>query len=396
MSVMRRLSSLALATVVAVCAQTNHLTPKASAEGWVLLFDGESLFGWTPEGGTDWKVADGAIVADGGESGWLRHNAVFGDFEMRFEFRTASDGNSGVFLRSAKAGAPHLTGYELQIFDAHEKFPTGSLVGHAVAKGGKIRAGEWQTMEFTAAGPRMTAKVDGKQVLTANDGKSPAGHIGLQYNKGKKIEFRNIRIRPLGLKPLIQGSSMTGWRKVEPPKPPQAPAEWSIKNGVIHVEKGPGQLESEGTWANFILQMEVKTNPRDANHHPNSGVFFRGTPNTWWSGYESQIRHEHEPGSPDKPVDFGTGGIYRSQPTRRVVAKDGEYFTKTISASGRDLFVWVNGVPVTSWHDDRPEGSNVRNKEAVLKAGTLSLQAHDPTTNLDFRNIRIAELPAGK
>ena len=395
MSVMRRLI-FTLAAALSLSAQPNRLTPEEAAQGWVLLFDGESLFGWTSEGGAQWKVADGAIVADAGESGWLRHNAVFGDFELKFDFRTAADGNSGVFLRSARTGAAHLTGYELQIYDGHEKFPTGSLVGHAAANGGKIRAGEWQSYEVTARGPVMTAKLDGKDVLKARDGKSLAGHIGLQFNKDKKIEFRNVRLRPLGLKPLIQGSSMTGWRKVEPAKPPQAPAEWSVKDGVIHVEKGPGQFETEGTWANFILQMEVKTNPKDANHHPNSGVFLRGTPNTWWSGYESQIRHEHEAGDPNKPVDFGTGGIYRSQPTRRVVAKDGEYFTKTIVASGRDFSVWVNGFPVTSWRDERNEGTNVRNKEAVLKAGTLSLQAHDPTTNLDFRNIRIAELPAPK
>jgi hypothetical protein len=61
---------------------------------------------------------------------------------------------------------------------------------------------------------------------------------------------------------------------------------------------------------------------------------------------------------------------------------------------GRDIVVWVDGYPVTAWRDERPEGTNVRNKEAVLKAGTISLQAHDPTTNLDFRNIRIAEVPA--
>jgi hypothetical protein len=32
-------------------------------------------------------------------------------------------------------------------------------------------------------------------------------------------------------------------------------------------------------------------------------------------------------------------------------------------------------------------------KEARLAAGVMSLQAHDPTTNLDFRNIRLAPLP---
>jgi hypothetical protein len=165
---------------------------------------------------------------------------------------------------------------------------------------------------------------------------------------------------------------------------------------MIHVEKGPGQLETEGTYGNFVLQIAIRTNPANAKQHPNSGVFFRGTPKTWWSGYESQIRNEYSDGDPTKPVDFGTGAIYRNQPTRKIVAKDGEYFTKTIVADGRQISVWVDGYPVTSWHDDKPEGTSVRNKEAVLKPGVISLQAHDPTTNLDFRGIRIVELPAAK
>ena len=61
---------------------------------------------------------------------------------------TAAKGNNGMFLWSARTGAPHPTGYELQIFDDHEKFPTtGSLVGQTTAKRGKIRAGAWQTFE---------------------------------------------------------------------------------------------------------------------------------------------------------------------------------------------------------------------------------------------------------
>lgn len=378
---------LVLATASAVLAQNNKISLEEASQGWISLFDGESLFGWKPEGGAQWKVADGAIVTDGGGYGWLRHTAAFADFELKADFRTAADGNSGLFVRSAAEGAAHLTGYEIQIYDKHEKFPTGSIVGHIPAKGGAIKADQWQTMEVSAVGSRIVVKLDGSTLLDTRDGKSRVGHIGLQYNPGKKIEFRNVKVKPLGLKPVA------GWRKVDPPKPAAQPAEWKIAE-TIHVEKGPGQIETEGTWADFVLQLDIKTNPKDEKHHPNSGVFFRGTPNTWWSGYESQIRNEYSDNDPTKPVDFGTGAIYRNQATRRIVAKDGEFFTKTIVARGRQLNVWVNGYPVTSFYDDKPEGTSVRDKQAVLKAGTLSLQAHDPTTNLDFRNIRIVELPA--
>jgi hypothetical protein len=39
--------------------------------------------------------------------------------------------------------------------------------------------------------------LDGKRVLSWNDGKSSSGHIGLQFNPGKKIEFRNIKLKPI-------------------------------------------------------------------------------------------------------------------------------------------------------------------------------------------------------
>ncbi|HYP06244.1 MAG TPA: DUF1080 domain-containing protein [Bryobacteraceae bacterium] len=384
---MKQFALMMLSTAAMLFAQNNVVTPEEAAQGWVSLFDGETLYGWVPDGASEWRVAEGALVGDAGEAGWLRHSAEFSDFELKFEFRTAADGNSGVFIRSHAGGAPHLTGYEVQIFDKHEKFPTGSLVGHAAATGGAIKPGEWQAMEISAVGARYIVKLDGTVLLDTRDGKSQVGHVGLQYNKGKKIEFRNMKLRPTGLKPV------TGWREVKPEKPAAEPAQWKIGESEIHVEKGPGQIETTGVWGDFVLQLDVKTNPKDANHHPNSGVFFRGTPNTWWSGYESQIRNEYSDGDAAKPVDYGTGAIYRTNPARRIVAKDGEFFTKTIVARGRQMNVWVNGYLVTSWSDSNLEGASVREKKAVLKAGTISLQAHDPTTNLDFKNLRIATLP---
>ena len=136
--------------------------------------------------------------------------------------------------------------------------------------------------------------------------------------------------------------------------------EWSVRVGLLHVEKGPGGLESEAKFADFVMQLEIRTNPKDATHHPNSGVFFRGTAGVFWSGYESQIHNEYKDGDRTQPDDYGTGAIYRNQAAREVVANDGEFFTKTIVARGRHLSVWVNGYPVTDWEDTHPEGTNVR------------------------------------
>ncbi|MBM3740309.1 MAG: DUF1080 domain-containing protein [Acidobacteria bacterium] len=388
-----RTLSVALLSAASLLAQ-NSLTQKEIDDGWILLFDGQTTFGWYPMGDAKWTVQDGALVSDQGGPGWLRSGAQFADYTLSCEFRTGEKGNSGIFVRSAKDGQPHVTGYEVQIWNEHPKFPNGSLVNHvATKKRHKLKADQWNQLEITIQGGRYQIKFNGTRVLDTMQSKTKVGHIGLQHNKDLKIEFRNIKLKPLGLAPLFNGKDLSGWREVKAPKPREAPV-WTAKNGVIHVEKGPGQLETEAQFDDLILQLGIRTHPRDANHHPNSGVFFRGNPEKFWTGYETQIRNEFRDGDRTKPVDFGTGGVYHYQPARRVVPNDGEFFVKTAALSGKHIAVWINGYPVSDWDDPHPEGDTVaRNKQSKTAAGVISLQAHDPTTNLDFRNIRAVRLP---
>ncbi|MEW5974886.1 MAG: DUF1080 domain-containing protein [Acidobacteriota bacterium] len=385
--------ALLLGPVASASNQTkpNTLSAKELADGWILLWDGETQFGWESLGQAEWSVKDGVLTATSGDSGWLATNATFADFILRIEFRTGADGNSGIFLRSSKEGQPAETGYELQIFNAHPDYPTGSLVGCLKAKPVKPAPDQWHAYEVSAQGSHFVVKLDGKVVLDGRDDQHAVGHIGLQYNKGKKVEFRNIRLKPLGLTSIFNGKDLSGWQRVEAEKA-KVPPQWSVHQGMIHVVQGPGQIETERTFQDFVFQLDIRTNPKDANHHPNSGVFFRGDKGRFWSGYESQIRNEFKDGDRSQPIDWGTGAIYNRQATRKVIPNDGEFFTKTIIASGRHMAVWVNGIQVSDFTDSRPEGSNAR-EQARLAGGTISLQAHDPTTNLDFRNLRIVELP---
>ena len=372
-------------------APPNTLSPEEVGQGWILLWDGVTTFGWEAMGEAEWQIGNGVLSAASGNSGWLATNAQFADYLLKLEYRTAADGNSGVFLRSLKEGEPHLTGYELQICDSHASYTTGSLVNHIKAKPVTTDPDRWQSYEISVQGDHYIVRLNGEQILDARTEVHRTGHIGLQYNQGKGIEFRNIKLKPLGLESLFDGESLKGWREVDRPKKPM-PHEWSASQGLIHVEKGAGQLETEKTFKDFVFQLDIRTNAPDADTHPNSGVFFRGDPEGFWTGYESQIRNQFEEGDRTRPVDFGTGGLYFYHPARRVIPSDGEFFTKTITAKGRHIAVWVNGYPVTDFTDQRAEGKNAR-KEARLQGGTFSLQAHDPTTNLDFRNLRAVELP---
>ncbi len=51
----------------------------------------------------------------------------------------------------------------------------------------------------------------------------------------------------------------------------------------------------------------------------------------------------------------------------------------------------MNGIAVVDWTDNRPLKDNARNG-CRLEKGNISLQGHDPTTDLLFRNLRIAEM----
>jgi hypothetical protein len=161
--------------------------------------------------------------------------------------------------------------------------------------------------------------------------------------------------------------------------------------GWLNVKNGNGDLQTEAAYGDFTLQLDIISNGK----HLNSGVFFRALAGQFWSGYESQIRNQWQGEDRTKPVDYGTGGIYNRQPARRVVSSDGEWLTKTVVAHGPHMAVWINGIQVSDFTDTRAPNENARQGYRA-QPGVISLQGHDPTTDLSFRRIRIAEMPAAR
>ncbi|MDQ6666318.1 MAG: DUF1080 domain-containing protein [Acidobacteriota bacterium] len=197
---------LGLLTAALAIAQDspNTLTPTEKAEGWQLLFDGKTLAGWdarptfSPATNGDWTVENGAIVCPGVTAGWLSTAGTFSDFHLKLQFKGAEKVNSGVFLRSQKQGQPHVTGYELQIWDYQPAgYNTGSLVGTVKAPPTKILPDQWNSYDITADGDRYTIVLNGAALLDARDAKHLNGVIGFQCQLKNKIEFRNIRLLPI-------------------------------------------------------------------------------------------------------------------------------------------------------------------------------------------------------
>ena len=373
---------------VAAGDEPKLLSRKLLDRDWIQLFDGQTLFGWQPTGEAAWDVADGTVRTRGEKPGFLMTTTEWGDFVLHLQFRAPASTNSGIFLRTPlEPKDPARDCYELNIAPAENPFPTASLVGRqqaALPEASFSEPDDWHTFDVTAEGGKITIVLDGERVFEYGD-RSPVriGRIGLQSREGP-VAFRHIRLRPLGLKPIFNGRDLEGWSTDRAER-----SRFDVtEDGELRVLDGPGQIDTRDDFANFILQLECKTNDDGLN----SGIFFRTLRNGRWVGYESQINNVYRDGDRTKPADFGTGGIYRRQPARRVVADDREWFTKTIVADGPHMAVWVNGYPVSDWTDGRPPHESAREGRRE-GGGAIAIQGHDPTTDLLFRKLRAAELP---
>src|SRR5262245_22012002 len=97
----------ACAALAAICfvAITGRISTAPAQSGWVPLFDGKSLEGWNQTGDVNWRVVDGAIVADKGTLGYLVSKNSYKDFEIRAEFWVDANTNTGIYFRCSKPEA---------------------------------------------------------------------------------------------------------------------------------------------------------------------------------------------------------------------------------------------------------------------------------------------------
>lgn len=195
---------------------------KPAADGFVPLFDGKSLAGWT--GAKDaYGVEDGAIVCKPGTSGNLFTEKEYGDFTFRFEFKLTEGANNGIGIRCPlrPQGNLHLDGIELQILDHRAaKYANikpyqfhGSVYGIAAAKREFLKPnGEWNRQEVTVRGRRIQIVLNGSTIVDVDldeatkngtlDGaehpglKRARGHIGF-LGHGDRVEFRAIAVKEL-------------------------------------------------------------------------------------------------------------------------------------------------------------------------------------------------------
>jgi hypothetical protein len=209
---MKRLSAVALALIViATAGLWRAHEASGQAQSWIVLFDGKSLDNWSPIGDANWRLEDGAVVADKG-NGFLVSKNTFGDFQLRAEFWVGPDANSGIFIRCSdpqKVGTD--SAYEVNIWDDRpaKDYATGAIVNIAKVDPMPKSVGQWNVYEITAKGSTFTVTLNGqKTVDNAQDSKFANGRIALQHGLGNKdangvvndkgvVKFRKVEVRPL-------------------------------------------------------------------------------------------------------------------------------------------------------------------------------------------------------
>lgn len=194
-----------VALVAVACASLLGAQPARAQEGWTVLFDGKNLDHFNKIGDANWRIEDGAVVADKG-TGFLVTKESYGDFQLRAEFWADEDANSGIYIRLSdpnKVTADN--SYEVNIYDKRPdpSYGTGAIVNLAKVEPMPKAAGKWNTYEITAKGPEFTVVLNGQKTVDgARDDKFKSGPIALQNAPGVVkdkgvVKFRKVEIRRL-------------------------------------------------------------------------------------------------------------------------------------------------------------------------------------------------------
>lgn len=198
------------------------------------LFDGKTLAGWTTADGKPvtkgWAVEEGMLVR-ANRGGAIFSKEEFGDFDLRFEWKIAPRGNSGVkyrlaFYKEGVRGHPGWLGCEYQVFDdagrkTNPITSAGSLYGLVAPNDQKKLkpTGQFNTSRIVARGTKIEHWLNGKKIVEATIGsddwkqrivnskfgavdsffQNPKGRIQLQ-DHGSRVWFRSITIRDLSEK----------------------------------------------------------------------------------------------------------------------------------------------------------------------------------------------------
>lgn len=197
--------------------------PKEKESDWMLIFDGQSMSGWTASENKDtWKVEDGALVCRGDRSHLFYTGDVnggeFKNFEFMAEVMTRPGANSGIYFHTEyqEEGWPQ-KGYEVQVnntFIGNPEHPELKKTAGLYAVRNKylttVGDNEWFTMHIVVKGDRVQISVNDQLITDYTEPEDPyrpeamknrvldKGTFALQgHDPGSEVYYRNIRVKSL-------------------------------------------------------------------------------------------------------------------------------------------------------------------------------------------------------
>ena len=188
------------ATASGLSAQTGAGPASPAPHGWLPLFDGKTLSGWTAFDKGRWTVATDGVLVGEGPMGHLISPLSYTNLEFKAEAKLNHSGNSGMYFRAA-LGPGWPKGYEVQVENTSpDAQKTGSLYNFSKVTEQLVPDDTWWTQHIIAIGNHIIVKVNDKIVVDYIDTKNTftAGHLALQqHNEGSVVMFRNVMVKPL-------------------------------------------------------------------------------------------------------------------------------------------------------------------------------------------------------
>jgi hypothetical protein len=381
---------------------------QADDGGFVDLFNGKDLDGWTQRNGTaTYRVEGQEIVgqtAEGSPNSFLCTNQLYGDFELKFEVKVDSRLNSGVQIRSQSVGdvpSGRVNGPQVEIStDKMAGYIYGESAGGWMTPDkdrqphNHFQEDEWNSYRIVAAGPNIQVWLNGHHISDLTHPERfeshPRGFIGLQVHgigRGEgpyEVRWRNLKLRDLTeFKTMYNGKNLEGW-KTTGNWLPQEDGSLLIqpRDGEQGWERYDAYLWSEEKYRDFVLDVEYQYPPGG-----NSGVYFRVADRNdpVDQGIEVQILDSSQTEGPLGHHDHG-GVIRTVGPTKNMSQPPHAWNRMVVTCVGSHLRVELNGEQII---DTRLDEGPMNDRPLE---GFVGFQDHGRPNNLKFRNIRIRKL----